>query len=200
VDYVKLLGVTFDKHLNFDKHISNVCSSSYFHIRALCHIRPFLDTETAKTIACAIVGSRLDNVNSILTGISSRNIHHLQRVQNYLARVVTCSTTNTTSALNSLHWRPFPFQQQINNAGPQYMLTLLHPYTPYAASRQLRSASLNLLSQPRINITLTSRGFRHDGPTFWNSLPHHLRSTNSYTVFKSNLKTHLFSGASTSGP
>jgi len=28
-DYVKVLGVIFDKHLNFDKHISNVCSSSY---------------------------------------------------------------------------------------------------------------------------------------------------------------------------
>jgi len=32
------------------------------------------------------------------------------------------------------------------------------------------------------------------------SLPHHLRSTDTYTVFKSNLKTHLFSGASFSGP
>jgi len=52
VDYAKLLGVTFDKHLNFNKHISNVCSSSYFHIRALRHIRPFLDSETSKTIAC----------------------------------------------------------------------------------------------------------------------------------------------------
>jgi len=30
--YVKLLGVTFDKHLNFDKLISNVCSSSNFYI------------------------------------------------------------------------------------------------------------------------------------------------------------------------
>jgi len=30
------------KHLNFDKHISSVCSSSYFHIRALRHIRRFL--------------------------------------------------------------------------------------------------------------------------------------------------------------
>jgi len=34
--------------------------------------------------------------------------------------------------------------------------SLLYPYTP---SRQLRSASLNLLSQPRINIALASRGF-----------------------------------------
>jgi len=95
LDYVKLLGVTFDKHLNFDKHISNVCSSSYLHIRALRHIRPFLDSETSKT--SAIVGSRLDYVNSILTGISSRNIHHLQRVQNSLVSVVTRSNTNTTS-------------------------------------------------------------------------------------------------------
>jgi len=107
-----ILGVTFDKHLNFDKHISNVCSSSYFHIRALRHIRPFLHSETSKTIACAIVGSILDYVNAILTGISSRNIHRLQRVQNSLARVVTRSTTNTTSALNSLHW--LPLQQRIN--------------------------------------------------------------------------------------
>jgi len=41
VDYVKLLGVTFDKHLNFDKHITNVCSSYYFHIRALRHFNSF---------------------------------------------------------------------------------------------------------------------------------------------------------------
>ena len=49
---VKLLGVTFDSHLNFDEHISNVCSSSYFHISALCHIRLYLDLETSKTFAC----------------------------------------------------------------------------------------------------------------------------------------------------
>jgi len=35
--------------------------------------------------------------------IFSRIIHRLQRIQNSLARVVTRSTTNTTSALNSLH-------------------------------------------------------------------------------------------------
>jgi len=65
----------------------------------------------------------------------------------------------------------------------------------YTSSRHLRSASLNPLSQLRIKITLASRGFRHSGLSLWNSLPHHLRSIDSYTVFKSNLKTRLFSGA-----
>jgi len=50
VDHVKLLGFTFDKHLIYDKQISNVCSPSYFHIHALRYIRPFLDSETSKTI------------------------------------------------------------------------------------------------------------------------------------------------------
>jgi len=81
---LRLLGVIFDRHLNFYKHISNVCSSSYFYIRTLCHIRPTLDSETFKTIACTIVDFRLDHVNAILTGISSRNFHRLQHVQNSL--------------------------------------------------------------------------------------------------------------------
>jgi len=101
------------------------------------------DCAILTTIACAIVDSRLHYVKSILTGISPRKIHHLQRVQKCLARVVTRSTTNTTSALNSLHW--LLIQQRINfklatvvhrslhNAGPQYMSSSLH----YIASASL---------------------------------------------------------------
>jgi len=46
-------------------------------VLALRHIRPYLDSGTSKTIACVIVGSRLDYANSVLTGISARNIHRL---------------------------------------------------------------------------------------------------------------------------
>jgi len=59
-DHIKLLGNTLDNHLSFDKHVSNVCSISYFHKRALSHIRTCPDLESSKSIACAIVSSRLD--------------------------------------------------------------------------------------------------------------------------------------------
>ena len=91
---VKLLGVTLDQHLTFNKHIQNVCRSSYYHIRALKHIRSSLSEDVAKTIACAFVSSRLDYSNSVLFGISKSNISRLQRVQNSLARVVTRSRRN----------------------------------------------------------------------------------------------------------
>ena len=65
---IKSLGVYLDSHMSFDKQVTEICKASYFHIRALRHIRSSLTTEAAKTIAVAIVGSRLDCCNSLLAG------------------------------------------------------------------------------------------------------------------------------------
>jgi len=110
--------------------------------------------------------------------------------RNYQHHLSSKFTSLASNSANLVH-------RSLHNAGPHYLSSLLHPYTP---SRQLRSTSLNLLSQPRVNFILASRGFRHADPSLWNSLPRHLRYTDSYTVFRANLKTHLFSAASISGP
>ncbi len=199
-DHTKLLGVILDCGLNFDAHTSNVCSSSYFHIRALRRIRPYIDLETSKTIASSIIGSRLDYANSALYGMPLRNIQRLQRVQNSLARVITANqSANSQSLLASLHWLPIQHRisfkigtlvyRSLHGAAPQYLNSLLSPYTP---SRQLRSSSQHLLSVPRLNTALGSRGFRASGPSLWNSLPDNIRSIDSYSSFKSHLKAHLF--------
>ena len=41
-DAVKLLGVTLDSALTFDKHVTNVTRCCHYHTRALRHIRPLL--------------------------------------------------------------------------------------------------------------------------------------------------------------
>jgi len=84
---VKTLGVILDTHLTFNQHISSVCKS-YFHIRALRHIHSMLTGEMAKSIAVALVSSRLDYANSVLFGTSTTNLHKIQRVQNTLAEIV----------------------------------------------------------------------------------------------------------------
>jgi len=57
---VKSLGVTIDNTLSFDDHINNVCKAAHFHIRALHHIRRCVSVDDAKTVASAMVSSRLD--------------------------------------------------------------------------------------------------------------------------------------------
>src|SRR5208282_2901232 len=111
-DSVKILGVTLDRHLTFNLHVQNVCKSSYYHIRALKHIRSSLTADMAKTVGCALVNSRLNYANSVLYGTTTANITKLQCVQNTLARVVT----NTRRAehihpvLASLHWLPVNYR------------------------------------------------------------------------------------------
>ena len=122
-------------------------------------------------------------------------------------RVVTRSTTNSASALTSLHWLPirlridYKLATLVHRSLHNACLNICHLYT--TGLYHNTSASLcpfNLLSQPHVNIALASRGFWHAGPPIWNSLPPHLRSVESYTAFRSNLKTHLISGSSISGP
>jgi len=53
------------------------CHPCHYHIRALRHIRPLLTLDTAKSMAVAIVGIRLDYCNSVLYAMSQAKINRL---------------------------------------------------------------------------------------------------------------------------
>ena len=202
VDKLKLLGVTLDNHLTFDQHVSNVVKSCNYHIRSLRHIRPLIDHDTAVTVACSIVATRLDFCNSVLNGVTKTNITKLQLVQNKLARVV-CKAPYQSSAsclLRKLHW--LPVSQRIDykiasityrarlHQEPKYIHELLTNYQPV---RPLRSSNCNLLVVPsRLKTVTASRAFCVAAPKLWNSLPPCVTSAESFYVFKSRLKSHLF--------
>jgi len=97
---VKSLGVIIDSHLRFDKHAAAIAKACNYHIHALRHVRHLLTDETARTIACSIVGSRLDYCNAVMYGALTMTINKLHRVQNNLARAV-CRCSGRTDA------RPF---------------------------------------------------------------------------------------------
>ena len=61
-----------------------------------------------KTIATALVSSRLDYCNSLYRNIALKDIWKLQYMQNCLARVITRSPhiSHSLPLLKSLHWLP----------------------------------------------------------------------------------------------
>jgi len=176
---LKVLGVSLDPTLSMDAHVSEVVRGCNYHIRALRHIRPCLTDESARIIACGLIGARLDYCNSLLVGVTSRNIIRLQRVQNALARTVLRAPWRASSStlLQTLHW--LPVRQRIefkiatltykvrSSKSPSYLADLLTEYTP---SRTLRSTGHSLLFKPRANTAIASRAFQHSAPTIWNNL------------------------------
>ena len=91
-DHIKVLGITLDKHLTFDDHVNLVSKSAFYHIQVMRHIRSALTENMAKTVACAVVGARVDYANSVLFGVTTKNVARLQRAQNAVARVVAWGT------------------------------------------------------------------------------------------------------------
>ena len=180
VSTVRSLGVTLDKKLTFDQHVTDICRSCYHHIRALRHVRESLQDEVARTVACSLVSSRLDYCNSLFVGMTKSNFRKLQRVQNTLARAVLRrgKFEHITPALKELHWLPVEHRVTYKIATlaytikctgqPAYLRELLPDYEP---ARTLRSSSKHLLCETATKTILSSRGFRHSAAAVWNNLP-----------------------------
>ena len=85
---VKKLGLTLDCHRTMNAHVSNIARTCYFELRRLASIRRFLTSTTTATLVSAFVLSRIDYCNSLLFGSIHDVTSHLQRIQNYAARVI----------------------------------------------------------------------------------------------------------------
>ena len=172
-----------------------------YHIRDLRRIPPHLDLDSAKLLADALVSSRFDYCNSLLSGIAETDPTKLQRVLNRLARVVTKSPP--LPLLRSLHWLPVKYRvhfkiclltyKAVNEEQPVYLCSLI---AISLLSRSLRSNRGITLSIPRIKTNTGARAFSSCAPSLWNNLPVSVRSATSDATFRRRLKTYLFDLAS----
>ena len=105
---VKNLGFTLDCHLTMNAHVSNIARTCYFELRCLASIRRFLTSTATATLVSAFVLSRIDYCNSLLFGSTHDVTSHLQRIQNYAARLILHlpKSSSITIHLKSLHWLP----------------------------------------------------------------------------------------------
>ena len=106
---MKNLGLTLDCHLTMNAHFSKIARTCYFELHRLTSICRFLTSTATTTLVSAFVLSRIDYCNSLLFGSTHDVTSHLQRIQNYAARVILClpKSSNITTHLKSLHWLPF---------------------------------------------------------------------------------------------
>ncbi|XP_046873364.1 uncharacterized protein LOC124465555 [Hypomesus transpacificus] len=204
--HIRILGIIFDSHLTFERHVHNITRTAFFHLKNIARLRPSLSSTTAEILIHLFITSRLDYCNSILYGSPSKILNKLQYIQNSAARLLTHtrSRDHITPVLQKLHWLPVPQRihfkvlllthKALHNQAPRYLTDLLHHHTP---SRSLRSSDANLLSIPlrTKHRTWGDRAFSIAAPSLWNSLPKPIRDCTNLSTFKSLVKTHLFRSA-----
>ena len=103
---VRHLDFTLDCHLTMNAHVSNIARTCYIELRRLASVRRFLTSTATATLVSAFVLSRIDYSSSLLFGSTHDVTSHLQRIQNYAARVILHlpKSSSITTHLKSLHW------------------------------------------------------------------------------------------------
>ena len=95
-----------DKVLKNANHINWLCKSSYAQLQDILKIRSSLDATTAQVIVQALVLSKLDYCNSLLTGMANYQIKKLQCIQNMTCRIITnlWKYDHITDSMKQLNW------------------------------------------------------------------------------------------------
>ena len=103
-EFLKILGVVFDRHLTMNSHVNEVSRVCNMNMRNLGKIRQY----ACKNAIQALVISKIDYCSTLLVNTADYNIRRLQRIQNRVARIITMSSTSThiTPVLQDLHWLP----------------------------------------------------------------------------------------------
>ena len=202
---VKNLGFTLDCHLTMNAHVSNIARTCYFELRRLASIRRFLTSIESATLVSAFVLSRIDYCDSLLFGSNHDLTSHLQRIQNYAARVILrlLKSSSITTHIKSLIWFPVKVRSTYrivclcyhchSSTAPSYVAEMQHIKPLHTRNTRSSSYTMPLLNRPaHSKATLGDRSFSFASSSVRNSVPNDVRCAHSLSSFKSRLKTNLF--------
>ena len=162
-EYVKKLGFTLDCHLTMNAHVSNIARTCYFELRRLAANCRFLLSTATATLVSAFALSRIDYCNSLLFGSTHDVTSHLQRIQNYAARVILRlpKSSSITIHLKSLHWLPVKVRSTYkivclcyhcySSTAPSYVTGMLHRKPLHSRNTRSSSYTMPLLNRQQGN-------------------------------------------------
>ena len=202
---VKNLGFTIDCHLAMNAHVSNIARTCYFELRRLASIRIFLTSTATATLVSAFGLSIIHYYNSLLFGSTHDVTSHLQRIQNYAARVILRlpKSSSITIHLKSHHWLSVKVRSTYkivclcnhchSSTAQSYVTGMLHRKPLHTRNTRSSSYTMPLLNRPALSkATLGDRSFSFASSSVWNSIPNDVRCAPSLSSYKSRLKTYLF--------
>lgn len=200
-DSVMFLGVTLDKHLKFDEHVSSLTKKTAYGIRILIKVRNFFHMNTLISLYYAFIHTYINYCISSWGNTYPVHLSPLQHTQNQAIRIMTHSTytsealplltSNGILSVGKLHKYSLAILIHKSISGKLPFPIIIKSQYPYSLSTRFASSNSFLLPKPRTNYGKFTTNF--SATQLWNSLPCHVKNISNFHAFKINLRNYLHS-------
>ena len=196
----KDLGVFLDQCLSYNEHIRKTVASCMNKLIQINRIKHLFDKETLLLVINSFVFSRLFYCPSVWSNTSATNIHKLQLVQNFAARIILGlrKYDHISPGLRSLRWLNVKQRLMVNDEvmmhkclkglSPSY---LSDKFSTRATIHERQTRNRDSLNIPPSRINAGQRAFYYRGVKVWNDLSKELREITNTKVFKRRLINEL---------
>ena len=197
----KDLGVIFDSNLSFDDHIDYLSSSLLGKLCQINRVRHLFTKDILLVILNSLVFSKLFYCSTVWSGTTQQNIHKLQLLQNFAARILTGKRKydHISPTLKELRWLPIKNMLQLRDVTMVYKC--LHGLAPnYLASKLVKRSTIhhyNTRQKDNINITkkrtsTVQRSFFDHAISSWNKLSEETKNSINIDIFKRSARNELW--------
>ena len=195
VDTLKVLGITFDKHLEWNNHINNMIKSCYSILRTLKRLKRIIPFKLRIQLVTMLVLSKLDYGNAVYLGTTPLYLQNrLQKIQNACAGFVFGKFGNIDDVLR-LSWMPIIERYE-------YAISVLtfkamnDGNAPSNIAVERKTNVRRLRSNAETTGTLlknygVGKTFQCEASKIFNALPKPIRDCSNLNIFKTKLKSFL---------
>ena len=200
IPVAKDLGVFLDQCLSYNEHIRKTVASCMTKLIQINRIKHLFDKEALLLVINSFVFSRRFYCSSVWSNTSATNIHKLQLVQNFAARIILGlrKYDHISAGLRSLRWLNVKQRLMVNDAvmmhkclrglSPSY---LSDKFSTRATIHERQTRNRDSLNIPPSRINAGQRAFYYRGVKVWNDLSKELREITNTKVFKRRLINEL---------
>ena len=193
VSDAKNLGMTFDRTLSWDSHVSAVTRRCFGTLCGLSHLRNHLPPSVVTTLVEALVLSQIRYCISVYGNCTQTNLSRIQKIINFAAKVIfgRKKFDHVSDLLGNLGWL------SANQLARYHSLCLLHKVrltgepeilsndlVQMHETRQRSTRQDHHLRVPRSRSAMGQRRFSSRAPSEYNRLPPDVKR----------LPVHLFAG------
>ncbi len=200
-DNIKNLGIYFDKHMTFEKHIDKIGARILNTIIYINRTKEFFNRNAICILMQSLALSIINYGLKIWGTANKTNIKKIQKLQNFAAKVALGGGARRDPAspfIRELGWLKVHQKYKHDIALTVFNIlrkpTLEHLFhMPFVSDvRTVNTRQSNQLHVPRSNTCTGARSLLVEGPMLWNSLPSEIKSSQSSMSFKNQLYKFLF--------